>query len=200
MASEVAAIVLAAGRSTRMGATNKLLADIDGVPMVRRVVDAALASRADNVLVVTGHEAARVEAALAGLDVLFVHNPDHADGLSTSVRAGVTAVPAKAAGAIVLLGDMPEIDTAAIDALVAAFRDADGRCIVAATAAGKRGNPVVWPASLFDALRAATGDTGGRPVLMRHADAIRHVEIGAAARYDIDTPADLTRGGSRSPN
>jgi len=191
VATEPAAIVLAAGRSTRMGEVNKLIADVEGVPMVRRVVEAALASRASAVLVVTGHEAGEVGVALAGLDVRLVHNCDFADGLATSLRAGVAAVPADSGGAVVLLGDMPGIDAAAIDALLAAFSASGGRRIVAATAAGKRGNPVVWPAALFDALGAVTGDTGGRPLLERHE--VLTVEIGAAARHDIDTPEDLAR-------
>ena len=90
---DIAAIVLAAGRSTRMGAANKLTADIGGKPMVRCVVEAALASAASPVLVVTGHQAADVRAALAGLAVAFVDNPDYAAGLSTSLKAGIAAVP-----------------------------------------------------------------------------------------------------------
>ena len=92
----IAAVVLAAGRSTRMGAENKLLADIGGKPMVRRVVEAALASRARPVLVVTGHQADGVRAALAGLEVAFVDNPDYAVGLSSSLKAGI----ARAAGRV----------------------------------------------------------------------------------------------------
>ena len=113
----IAAIVLAAGRSTRMGGPNKLVAEIGGKPLVRIAAEQALASRAKPVIVVTGHQRERVEAALAGLPVRLVHNPDFADGLGTSLRAGIAAVPADADGAIVCLGDMPQVDARLIDRL-----------------------------------------------------------------------------------
>ena len=114
-ARNIAALVLAAGRSSRMGGPNKLLAEISGRPLVRIVAEAALASRARPVLVVTGHQRERVEAALAGLPVEFVHNPAFAGGLGTSLRAGIAALPAQADGAIVCLGDMPQVDATMID-------------------------------------------------------------------------------------
>ena len=113
----IAGVVLAAGRSSRMGGPNKLLEQIAGRPLVRIVVDAVLASRARPVIVVTGHQRERVEAALAGLPVRFVHNPHFADGLGTSLKAGIAALPAGADGAIVCLGDMPQVDAALIDRL-----------------------------------------------------------------------------------
>src|SRR6185295_7826809 len=97
-----------AGRSSRMGGPNKLLADIAGKPLVRIAVDQALAARARPVIVVTGHQRERVEAALAGLPVKLVHNPDFAEGLGTSLKTGIAAVPEDADGAIVCLGDMPQ--------------------------------------------------------------------------------------------
>ena len=109
----VAAVVLAAGRSTRMGAVNKMLAEIGGKPLVRIAAEQALASRAKPVIVVTGHERERVEQALAGLPVRFVHNPDYAEGLGTSLKAGIAAVPDESDGAIVCLGDMPQVDSRA---------------------------------------------------------------------------------------
>ena len=105
----VTAIVLAAGRSTRMGGPNKLLAEIDGKKLVRIVAEQALASKATGVIVVTGHQADLVEQALTGLNVKFVRNPDFAGGLASSVKAGIAAVPENADGAVVCLGDMPLI-------------------------------------------------------------------------------------------
>ena len=105
-------IVLAAGRSTRMGGPNKLLAELDGKKLVRIVTEQALASKASEVIVVTGHQAELVEQALGGLKVKFVRNPDFAGGLASSVKAGIAAVPANADGAVVCLGDMPLIDCA----------------------------------------------------------------------------------------
>ena len=158
----VAAIVLAAGRSTRMGGPNKLMAEIGGKPLVRHAVEQVLASRARPVIVVTGHEPARVEAALAGLDVRFVHNPHFADGLSTSLKAGLAALPPEADGAIVCLGDMPQVDAALIDRLIGAFDPAHGALIVIPVIAGKRGNPVVWSRRFFPELMALEGDVGAR--------------------------------------
>jgi molybdenum cofactor cytidylyltransferase len=104
-----------------MGGPNKLLAEIARRPLVRIVVEEALASRANPVIVVVGHQHAEVEKALAGLPVELVHNPDFAQGLGTSLRAGIAAVPADADGAIVCLGDMPQVDADLIDRLIAAF-------------------------------------------------------------------------------
>ena len=109
-ARRIAAVILAAGRSTRMGGPNKLLAEIGGKPLVRIAAEEALASRARPVIVVTGHQRDKVEAALEGLDVQRVHNPDFAEGLSTSLKAGLAAVPDDVDGAIVCLGDMPQVD------------------------------------------------------------------------------------------
>src|SRR5262245_23970931 len=115
---KIAGLVLAAGRSTRMGGPNKLLEEINGKPLVRIAAEHALASRAKPVIVVTGHQKERVEQALAGLPVKFVHNPDFADGLSTSLKAGIAAVPADSDGALVALGDMPQVSAALIDRLI----------------------------------------------------------------------------------
>src|SRR6266853_593515 len=135
----IAAIVLAAGRSTRMGGPNKLLAEISGRPLVRIAADEALGSRARPVIVVTGHQRERVEAALNGLDVTLAHNPDFAEGLSTSVKVGIAAVPADVDGAIVCLGDMPQVNAPLIDLLLAALDPEKGALVVVPTIGGKIG-------------------------------------------------------------
>ncbi|HSG95578.1 MAG TPA: molybdopterin-binding/glycosyltransferase family 2 protein [Afifellaceae bacterium] len=191
----VAAIILAAGQSRRMGAANKLLATFDGEPLVRRTVMAATASKADPVIVVTGHMADRVAAALTGLNIEIAHNPDFAEGLATSLRAGLAAVPADAAGALVMLADMPGVFGGVIDKLIAAFSPGQGRSIVLPTAAGKRGNPVLWSRAYFPELMALTGDTGARHLLAEHDDAVTSVEIGAAVAVDVDTPEALKAAG-----
>src|SRR5689334_2527231 len=145
----IAAVLLAAGRSTRMGGPNKLLAEIGGRPLVRIAAEQALASRADPVIVVTGHQRERVEAALAGLPVRLVHNPDYAQGLGSSVRTGIAAVPTEADGAVVCLGDMPQVDAKLINALVEAFDPAKGALAVVPTIDGNRGNPVLWSRRFF---------------------------------------------------
>jgi molybdenum cofactor cytidylyltransferase len=188
----IAAVVLAAGRSSRMGGPNKLLAEIGGRPLVRIVVDAVLASRARPVLVVTGHQRERVEAALAGLPVKFAHNPHFADGLGTSLKAGIAALPAEADGVIVCLGDMPQVDADLIDRLIGAFDPAKGALVVVPTIDGKRGNPVVWSRRFFSDLMAVEGDVGARYLIGRYPEAVAEVPLtGTAAFTDVDTPEAL---------
>jgi molybdenum cofactor cytidylyltransferase len=188
----IAGLVLAAGRSSRMGGPNKLLAEIGGKPLVRIVVDAVLASRARPVVVVTGHQRDKVEAALAGLPVKFVHNPHFADGLGTSLKAGIAALPAEADGAIVCLGDMPQVDAALIDRLIGAFDPDHGALVVLPTIDGKRGNPVVWSRRFFPDLMTVEGDVGARYLIGRYTEAVAEVPLtGTAALTDVDTPEAL---------
>lgn len=188
----IAAIVLAAGRSTRMGPLNKMLAEIGGKPLVRIAAEQALASRAKPVIVVTGHQREQVEAALAGLPVRFVHNPDYADGLGTSLRTGIAAVPEEAGGAIVCLGDMPQVDAGLIDKLLAAFDPDKGALIVVPSIDGKRGNPVVWSRRFFNELMAISGDVGARHLIGQYAEVMTEVPLsGEAALTDVDTPESL---------
>ena len=189
----VAAIVLAAGHGSRMGApTSKLLADVGGVPLVRHAVAAACASPARPVVVVTGHDAERVRAALLDLDVTFVHNPDHATGMASSLRAGVAAVPA-AAGALICLGDMPRVTPAHLARLIDAFDDAgDDGAIIVPTCDRKRGNPVLLGRRHFAAIEQLEGDVGARALIERNAAAVHWLAIDdPAILLDIDTPADL---------
>jgi molybdenum cofactor cytidylyltransferase len=189
----IAAVILAAGRSTRMG-TNKLLAEVRGIPMVGIAAEAALASRARPVLVVTGHQADAVRDAVAGLDVTLVANPDYADGLSTSLKAGIRALPRHCEGALVLLGDMPRITGAHLDALTAVFEPEDGAAIVVPTHNGQRGNPVLWPVEFFAEMLDLEGDAGARKLIARHADRVREVDLGTDAIFlDVDTPEALAR-------
>ncbi|MEW5421205.1 NTP transferase domain-containing protein [Amorphus sp. 3PC139-8] len=190
----VAAVVLAAGRSSRMGSP-KMLATLEGIPLVRRVAEAAQASRADRVVVVTGNAGEEVAATLDGLDVARVHNRDFADGLSTSLKAGLAALPDEIEAAIVLLGDMPMIEPAMIDRLIDAFDPETGALIVVPTHDGRRGNPVLWSRRFFPELMAVTGDKGGREVLEGYPDAIVEVELGQAAALDVDTPETLAEIG-----
>ncbi|HYA04964.1 MAG TPA: molybdopterin-binding/glycosyltransferase family 2 protein [Xanthobacteraceae bacterium] len=188
----IAALVLAAGRSSRMGGPNKLLAEIAGKPLIRIVVEQALASRARPVIVVTGHQRNQVEAALAGLAVKFVHNPHFAEGLGTSLKAGIAALPAEVDGAIVCLGDMPQVDASLIDRLIGALDPDKGALVVVPTIDGKRGNPVVWSRRFFPDLMAVEGDVGARHLIGRYAEAVTEVpSSGAAALTDIDTPEAL---------
>ncbi len=188
----IAAVVLAAGRSSRMGGPNKLLEQIGGRPLVRMVVEAALGSRARPVIVVTGHQHERVEAALAGLPAQFAYNPHFADGLGTSLKAGIAMLPADVDGAIVCLGDMPQVDSALIDRLIGAFDPDKGALVVIPTIEGKRGNPVVWSRRFFPDLMVVEGDVGARHLIGRYAEAVTEVPLtGNAALTDVDTPEAL---------
>ncbi len=188
----IAAVILAAGRSTRMGGPNKLLAELNGKKLVRIVAEQALASKASPVIVVTGHQSVEVAAALKDLDVTFVTNTQFADGLATSVKAGIAAVPASADGAIVCLGDMPLIDSKLIDRLVEAFAPDRGSLIVVPVAGGRRGNPVLWSRRFFPELMTLDGDVGARHLIAQHSEAVAEVEVvGKSAFVDIDTPEML---------
>lgn len=191
----VHAIVLAAGRSSRMGGPNKLLARFDGVPLVRRTAETVRCSTVAGITVVTGHQAEEIGAALAGLSVETAHNPDYADGLSTSVRVGLSRVPQEAAGILVMLADMPRIGSGDIDRLVSAFVAGGCERIVRATHAGKRGNPVILPRRLFGAVATLEGDTGARAIVESAGEQVVDVELGAAASLDVDTPEALREAG-----
>ncbi|MGL4728461.1 MAG: NTP transferase domain-containing protein [Bosea sp. (in: a-proteobacteria)] len=190
----IAALVLAAGRSSRMGEANKLTLELRGKPLVRHVAEAALASQASPVLVVSGHEASKVEAALDGLDVRFIHNPDYASGMASSVKAGLVALPDEAQGAVVLLGDMPNVTPAIIDRLIGAWTP-DVTAVVP-TLLGQRGNPVLLGRGLFADMMTLSGDQGARRLLDAASETAPDsvVELALddpAIALDIDTPEAL---------
>jgi molybdenum cofactor cytidylyltransferase len=189
--TRVGAILLAAGRSTRMGADNKLLAEIGGKSLVRIAAEEALKSRARPIVVVTGHQPERVQAALRGLDLRIVHNPDFADGLSTSLKAGLSALPDDIDGALVLLADMPRVDATLIDKLIGAFDPARGALVVVPTFEGKRGNPVLWSRRFFADLMTLQGDVGARHLIGGYGEAVAEVPVGGSALIDVDTPEAL---------
>lgn len=197
----LALILLAAGRSTRAGGLFKLLVERDGVPLVAHAAAALARSRAGTRLVVLGHRAAEVRAAVAAVDAaaLFVEAVDYADGLSASLRRGIAALPDEIEAVAVCLADMPDVDGDLVDRLFAARDPATGRDVAIATRAGVRGNPVVLPRRLFPAVEQLTGDVGARPILAREAAAIVMVEAGAAAGRDLDTAEALATAGFRPP-
>ena len=188
----VAAVILAAGRSTRMGGPNKLLAELNGKPLVRIVAEQALASKAQGVVVVTGHQADQVERALQGLNVTFVRNPDFAEGLASSVKSGIAAVPQSADGAVICLGDMPLISAHLIDRLIETFAPDRGNLIAVPVSDGRRGNPVLWSRRFFNELMTLDGDIGARHLIAKHSEAVAEVPVeGLEAFLDIDTPQAL---------
>lgn len=193
-APKIAALLLAAGSSRRMGAANKMVATIGGRPLVRIAAEAALGSGAASLTVVTGYAPQEVDSALAGLDIGRVHNPDFAAGLSTSLRAGLALLPDDVDGVIVLLADMPAVTSDTVDRLIEAFRPGG---IVVPAFAGQRGNPVLWSRRFFPELMAVTGDTGGRRLIEAHRNVVTEVELGADIALDVDTPEALAALGGR---
>lgn len=185
----ICALVLAAGRSRRAGAANKLLAPIAGKAAVRHVVDALAASRVDRILAVTGHDGAAVERALAGSGAGLVRNAAWSEGLASSLRAGLAALAPATSAALICLGDMPAVSPQSIGRILAA-RDA-GRVVVP-TCRGRRGNPVLWDRRFFPVLARLAGDRGARGLI--DAGLALEVETGDdGVLMDIDTPAALAR-------
>lgn len=191
-AEPVAAIVLAAGRSRRFGHRNKLLEPLHGVPLLWHALAAACASQARPVIVVTGHQRGRVLASVAQFGIAMrcrsrlrvAFNRDYRRGMAGSLQAGLRALPAGAAGAVICLGDMPQVTPRLIDRLIAAFQAEDAA--VLPQTGGQRGNPVLLGAQVFPALHKLRGDQGARGILKGRSD-VRTVEADAAVLLDIDT-------------
>ena len=197
--SKIAAIILAAGQASRFraaagdaGPETKLVALLDGEPLVRHVAQAALASRADPVVVVTGHAEGAVRAALDGLPLTFAHNPDYATGLASSLQRGLADIPPDCDGALVLLGDMPLVGADIIDTLLSAFERRPEAKAAAPLRQGQRGNPVLLSRALFPAVAAVRGDVGARALLAAAQGDVIEVEIAShAVTFDVDTPEAL---------
>jgi molybdenum cofactor cytidylyltransferase len=188
----IGAVLLAAGQSRRMGGPNKLLAEVDGTPMVVRVAQRLLASRARPIIAVLGNRGDEVDAALGRLPVERVRNSDFALGLSTSLKRGLAALPGDLDGALVCLGDMPLVAGRHIDRLIAAFNPLEGRAIIVPTRRGKRGNPVLWASRFFLEMVQIQGDVGARHLIGEHVDLVAEVEMeDDAVLVDIDTPEAL---------
>lgn len=187
----VLGVVLAAGTSDRFGESNKLLAGWRGVPLVTHATRTLCDSTVDAVTVVVGHDAERVQSAVADCDASAVHNEAYEDGQSTSVRRGIGAARDRGADAVLFaLGDMPSVRVASVDHLVAAYRAGTGTALAAAHD-GNRGNPVLFDRRHFDALAEVRGDVGGRDILLAD-DSGALVETGdPGVLADIDRSADL---------
>lgn len=188
-AQSVGGLLLAAGQSRRMGKANKMLVEIDGTPMVLHAARALIASGAAPIAVVLGHEPEAVEAALEGLDVTFVRNPDYTGGLSTSLKAGLAALPDQCTGAVIALGDMPGVTATDIDSLIDAFDPVGGHTICVPTHHGKRGNPVLWGRRYFAEMASVSGDVGARHLIGENADQVVEVaRDNPGVLIDLDTP------------
>jgi len=186
------AVVLAAGRSSRMVPVNKLLMSLGDRPVIRHVAQTALDAGLDPVTVVSGHDREAIHAALAGLPVRAVGNDDHEKGLASSIRAGVAAIAAEVDAALFLLGDMPLVTPRHLRHLLAAFAPAQGHSICIPAYGTRRGNPVLWSAQHFPRLLELSGDQGARVLFRELADHILEVDMpDDAVLVDIDTQAAL---------
>ncbi|MDE3112059.1 MAG: nucleotidyltransferase family protein [Chloroflexota bacterium] len=190
--SRVAAVVLAAGASSRFGG-HKLLAPLDGLPLLQHVLDAANGAAVDEVVVVLGHAADEVRASVRLGRARVVVNADHALGQSTSLRAGIAAVPA-ADAAVVLLGDQPRVTPALVDALVAR-QEATGAAAVISSWNGRHSPPTLLRRELWPALSTITGDVGARELLAGRRDDVAVLEVTPVlgGLDDVDSPDDLAR-------
>jgi molybdenum cofactor cytidylyltransferase len=190
--AKIAAVILAAGESTRMAPRNKLLELLDGKAIVTHATEAAIASGADPVVVITRFAAPRVAEAVRHKKVVLALNPAFEQGLSASLGAGVAALPSDIEGALICLGDMPNVGASVLRALMAAFSGSSKICVPAHH--GRRGNPVLWGRDYFAEMMQLAGDVGAKGLLMRHADHIVEVEVGSDGIFeDVDTACDLTR-------
>lgn len=183
----IAAILLAAGSSRRMGA-NKLLLDADGQPMVRRAAILCQSAGLSPIIAVLGHEAEQVAQVLAGLPIDYARNNDHATGMASSLTAGLAALPAETDAVLIYLSDMPLVTANDIANLCAAFAPAEGRAICIPVHAGRRGNPVLLGRQLFAGLAGLSGDQGAKPFIQQHAELVVEVPSGPGVLLDIDTP------------
>lgn len=196
---KIAALILAAGLSSRFGDGHKLLADLDGKPVLRHVVEHVRASSASPILLVTGHRAQDIHIAAgadAAADLTVVHNPAYAEGLASSLRAGLSALPPGLDGMLVCLGDMPDVSPATLEALIAAFNPVEGRAICLPVIGGKRGNPTLWGLQFLPDLMRLEGDSGARSLFGQHAEWVCEVPVeDPGILHDYDTPAALAARG-----
>ncbi len=191
-AKKIAGLVLAAGRSSRMAPRNKLLELIGDKAIVARVVETACAAGVYPLVVVTGFEAERVADTVRDMKVEIAHNPHFGEGMSTSLQAGLRALPADTDGALILLGDMPWVERRDLETLIATFANSDARAICVPVRRGKAGNPVLWGAGYFSEMMRLTGDKGAKQLLARHREKVIEVPASSDGIFsDIDTPSDL---------
>ena len=187
----IAGVVLAAGRSRRMGQA-KLLMKVGGRAIIRYVVESVLAGGVDSVWVVTGPDVEPIEAALAGFEVQIVVNPAPEEGQAGSVRTGIAALPPSVDAVLIALGDQPLLAPSIIPALLAARRTSP-KLIVAPRYRDGQGNPVVFKREIFPELLRLTGDEGARRIIQREPARVEWVDLDLPMPPDVDTPDDYEK-------
>ncbi len=196
----IGAMLLAAGQARRMGQNgpHKLLAEFDGQPLVRRSAERLVAAGFAPRVLVTGHRQTEIEAAVAGLEIERRFNADYASGMAGSLVTGLQGAGMLFCdGVLIMLADMPAVTTENLMDLARAFRQEGGRCVVRSVSGGKRGNPVILPRAVFDAVLRLEGDVGARAIIENSGLPVIDIEIGDAAHIDVDTPeAVIAAGGT----
>ena len=196
---DIHAVLLAAGRSERMGRNNKLLLNVDGIPLVRKSAINILNSNVTSMTVVTGFDENKIINALSGLNVNFVKNINFQEGLSSSLKAGLANITPTPSAVIICLADMPKIQPEHINQLIENFDPLKGWEICIPTNNGKRGNPVLIGSRLFPYIFETSGDFGAKQVMKQHSDKIVEVEIGTSdIHFDIDTQDEYENFTTRS--
>ncbi len=186
--SGIAAIILAAGLSKRAGLTNKLLFDIEGRPMIAKVVAQVIQVGLEPVLVVTGHELKAVTEAIGDFDLQYIHNFDYQVGMASSIRRGIRALEENIEGAMICLGDMPWVQTLTLERIVEAFYPEMGREICRPVCRGMLGNPVLFARRHFEGLMRLKGDSGGKSVIEQNPSVVFNVDVD-----DVGVLRDLDR-------
>ena len=196
---DIHAVLLAAGRSERMGRNNKLLLNVDGIPLVRKSAINILNSNVTSMTVVTGFDENKIINALSGLNVNFVKNINFQEGLSSSLKAGLANITPTPSAVIICLADMPKIQPEYINQLIENFNPLKGWEICIPTNNGKRGNPVLIGSRFFPYIFETSGDFGAKQVMKQHSDKIVEVEIGTSdIHFDIDTQDEYENFTTRS--
>lgn len=190
---KVAVILLAAGASRRMAGRDKLTEDVNGIPLLRHVTEIACASAAEEVIVVLGAHSEARRVALAGAPVRIVENPDWDTGMASSIRAGIGSLKSETDAALVMLGDMPEIDTDLINQLIDAFDYERADIVRPRAKSGPIGNPVLFGKAHFAALQTLSGDRGARSVVTANPDRVADVDAGDDVLVDLDTPEEWAK-------
>ncbi len=192
MTPKIGAILLAAGLSRRAGDINKLTARLEGTAIVRRCLITLVSIDADPLIVVTGHQPDLIEQALEGLPARFIHNPDFAEGMASSLVAGIQALPASTDAVLIALGDMPHVKPATYKSLINEYKPDKGQEICVPTFQGIAGNPVLFGRRFFADLAGLSGDVGGKPVIRAHPEYVKQVPVDdPGIQMDYDTVQGL---------
>ncbi|MBB5576994.1 molybdenum cofactor cytidylyltransferase [Rhizobium paranaense] len=175
---------------------HKLLAEFQGVPLIRRSAIIASNCKSHSVIVVTGYRHRDIAGSISDLPVTLVHNPAFPSGMASSIAVGVAAAEAyQPSGIMIMLADMPALTGADLDSIISAFRDHEAACIIRAVAGGKSGNPVVFPSTIYHELKSLNGDKGARELIRGSSLPVIDVEIGEGALIDVDTPHAIEAAG-----